>query len=147
MIDWGILEDEYCEGSFTSSYFRDDENNDKLMIYVINPDLTECAEKCVASFNSLNNSIIDEICKKLINCAKEDGRNKEFELPALNSVTDILNYCWFVALMVDMTDKEDEVAYAVEGEGDWGREVGFVISNNQVVYVGADYDDYLKKIR
>lgn len=147
MIDWEILEDEYCEGSFRSSYFRDDENNDTLLVYVISPDLTECAEKCVESFNSLTDSVIDEICKKLINCAKEDNRNKKFKLPALNNITDILNYCWFVALMVDMTDKEDEVAYAVEGEGDWGMEVGFVIRNNQVVYVGADYDDYLKKIR
>ena len=147
MIDWMHLEDKYCEGRFRSSYFRDDENNDELLVYMISPDLTECAEKCVAAFNDLTHSVIDEICKKLISCAKEDNTDKEFELPALNRPTDILNYCWFVALTVDMTNNEDEVAYAVEGEGDWGREVGFVIRNNQVVYVGADYDDYLKKIK
>lgn len=39
---------------------------------------------------------------------------------------------------------DDEIAYAVEGEGDWGTEVGFVIRDNKVIYAGIDYLDYIK---
>lgn len=109
------------------------------------PNFMDCAEKCVEAFNNLPKPMIDEICKKLIDCAKEgSGLNEEFELPTLDSPLDILNYCWFVALYVDMESKDDEIAYAVEGEGEWGENIGFYISNDSVVYVGADYLDYMK---
>ncbi len=41
---------------------------------------------------------------------------------------------------------DDEIAYAVEGEGDWGTEVGFVIRDNKVIYAGVDYLDYIKNV-
>ena len=44
-----------------------------------------------------------------------------------------------------MLSKEDEVAYVVEGEGDWGEVIGFVVDNNKVIYVGTDYFDYMKE--
>ncbi|WP_300345267.1 hypothetical protein [Fusobacterium sp.] len=43
-----------------------------------------------------------------------------------------------------MKNKEDAPAYAVEGEGEWGENIGFVINNNKVIYVGTDYLDNLK---
>ncbi len=43
-----------------------------------------------------------------------------------------------------MLHKDDEIAYVVEGEGDWGKSIGFVIENNKVIYVGVDYFDYMK---
>ena len=145
MIRWTHRED--GEGRFISSFFRDDENNDELIVYANSgsPDFAECAEKCVEAFNNLSKPVINEICRKLIDCARDDGGiNEEFELPALDNALDILNYCWFVALYVDMASKDDEIAYAVEGEGDWGENIGFVINNDSVVYVGADYLDYMK---
>ena len=145
MIRW--LHQEDGEGQFHSSFFRNDEDDDELIVYAnnVNPDFMECAEKCVEAFNSLSEPVINEICKKLISCAKEDeGINETFELPTLDDVLDILNYCWFVALYVDMGSKDDEIAYAVEGEGDWGENIGFVINNGSVIYVGADYLDYMK---
>lgn len=144
MIRW--LHQENGEGRFTSRFFRDDENNDELIVYAnsSSPDFMECAEKCVDAFNNLSKPLIHEICEKLINCAKEGGINEEFELPALDNALDILNYCWFVALYVDMESKDDEIAYAVEGEGDWGENIGFVINNDSVIYAGADYLDYMK---
>ena len=45
---------------------------------------------------------------------------------------------------MDMINDDDEIAYAVEGEGDWGTEVGFVIRDNKVIYAGIDYLDYIK---
>ena len=68
---------------------------------------------------------------------------KEFELPALESELDILKYCWFTMLYVNMLRKDDEIAYVVEGEGEWGDVIGFVVKNNQVIYVGTDYFDYM----
>ncbi len=144
MIHWLHQEDGFCEGSFKSEFFRDDENGDELSVYVKSPNLTECAEKCVEAFNKLAGSEIDEICKKIIGCAKESGINGEFELPALDSALDILNYCWFTAVYVNMLNKEDEIAYVVEGEGDWGDSIGFAVIKDKVIYVGTDYFDYMK---
>lgn len=144
MINWLHQEDGVCEGSFKSNFFRDDENGDELNVYVQGPDLTECAEKCVEAFNNLTESEINEICKEIISCAKGSGINEEFELPALDNAPDILNYCWFTSLYVNMLGKEDEIAYVVEGEGDWGEVIGFAVKNNKVIYVGADYFDYMK---
>ena len=144
MIDWEHEEDAFCEGSFKSKFFRNDENDDELMIGMSSVDLKECAENCVKSFNNLTESQINEICKELIDCAKESGDNEDFELSALENPFDILKYCWFSKLYVNMLHKDDEIAYVVEGEGDWGESIGFVIENNKVIYVGVDYFDYMK---
>ena len=79
MINWVHLEDGVCEGSFKSNFFRDDEGGDELNVYLKSPDLTECAEKCVEAFNNLAESEINEICKKIVSCAKESDINEEFE--------------------------------------------------------------------
>lgn len=144
MIRW--LQQENGEGQFKSKFFRNDEGTDEFIIYTISdsPDNKECAEKCVEAFNNLSDTAINEICEGLISCAGEDNEDEEFELSTLDTPCDILNYCWFVALYVDMGSKDDEIAYAVEGEGDWGENIGFYISNNHVVYVGTDYLDYMK---
>ncbi len=92
MIHWLHQEDGFCEGSFKSNFFRDDENRDELGVYVKSPDLAECAEKCVEAFNNLTKSDINEICKEIISCAKESNINEEFDLPAPDNALDIL-YC------------------------------------------------------
>lgn len=150
MIHWSEEEDGFCEGSFRSegnfksNFFRDDENGDELSVYVHSPDLIECAEKCVQAFNNLTETEVREICKGIIQCAAEGGMNPEFELPELEDTLDILKSCWFTGLYVNMLSKEDEIAYVVEGEGDWGEVIGFVMENNKVIYVGVDYFDYMK---
>lgn len=90
-------------------------------------------------------AVIQELCKQLTDCAQAgDGLEEEFELPSLENPQAILEYCWFVALYVDMENEDDEIAYAVEGEGEWGENIGFYIQNNRVVYVGPDYLTYMK---
>lgn len=118
MIYWS---NENGEGSFQSKFFQDDEHKHRLSIYINDDRLKECAEKCVESFNNLTDSMIDEICTQLWENVKD-----EFTLPKISDVREILNYCWFEALYVDMINDDDEIAYAVEGEGDWGTEVGNV---------------------
>lgn len=144
MIHWLHQEEGVCEGSFKSNFFRDDENGDELNVCVQSLNLTESAEKCVEAFNNLTESEINEICQGIISCAKESGINEEFELPVLKNALDILDYCWFTTLYVNMLSQEDEIAYVVEGEGDWGEVIGFVVKNNKVIYVGIDYFDYMK---
>jgi len=144
MIDWLHLEAGVCEGSFKSKFFRDDENGDVLSVGVQSPDLIECAEKCVEAFNNLTESEINKICQEIINCVKEGGIDDAFELSALENALDILNYCWFTTLYVNMLSQEDEIAYVIEGEGDWGDVIGFVVNNNKVIYVGTDYFAYMK---
>lgn len=53
MIQWSDQEEGYCEGIFKSAFFRDDEGSDELSVSAQRPELSECAEKCVAAFNSL----------------------------------------------------------------------------------------------
>ena len=43
-----------------------------------------------------------------------------------------------------MGRRDDKIAYAVEGEGDCGENIGFVINNDRVIYVGTDYLDYMQ---
>ena len=69
-------------------------------------------------------------------CAEEGGLD---EADGLSDPQDILQYCWFAALYVDMAGAEDEVGYVVEGEGDWGEPVGFAVKGDRVTYVGPDY--------
>lgn len=104
-----------------------------------------CAERCVEAFNNLSEPVIDEICNEILNCAKECGMDEEIELPAPDKALDILNFCWFTTLYVNMLSEDDEIAYVVEGEGDWGDVVGFAVKNNKVIYVGTDYFDYMKE--
>ena len=89
--------------------------------------------------------MIHEICEQLAACAQEaDGLNEDFEPPEMEHPLDILNNCWFVALYVDMENNDAAIAYAVEGEGEWGENIGFYIKDNSVVYVGADYLNYMQ---
>lgn len=130
-------DEEILEGTFTSNFFRN-ENGNELSVYMENSSLIEYSEKCIEHFNSLSDDTIDEICHGLIeSCHLSD---EDFELPELENVRDILEYCWFTALV---TIEDDEIYYLVEGEGDWGEPVGFVIHNNKVSYVGVDYEEYL----
>ncbi len=145
MIKWVHQEEGYCEGTFISKFFRDDENGDELVVMAASPELSECAEKCVEAFNGLTEAAIKEICKEIINCAKENGFDEECELPTLDNALDILKYCWFVTVYVNMLTPEDEVAYVVEGESDWGSSIGFAVKNNSVLYVGEDYFNYMKE--
>ena len=146
MIDWLYEEEEFCEGSFKikSKFFRHDENGDVLNVGCKSSDLMECAEKCVEAFNNLAESEINQICKEIINYVVESNKYEDYELPALENPLDILNYCWFTTLYVNMLSQEDEIAYVVEGEGEWGDVIGFVVNNNKIIYVGTDYFDYMK---
>lgn len=144
MIRW--KQQETGEGEFDSQFFRNEDGN-TLCVYANgdSPDWMACAERCVEAFNHLPDAVIQELCKQLTDCAQAgDGLEEEFELPPLENPQAILEYCWFVALYVDMENEDDEIAYAVEGEGEWGENIGFYIQNNRVVYVGPDYLTYMK---
>lgn len=132
-------DEKVLEGTFTSSFFSSDEGNE-LVVCLRNGDIIDYAEKCVEHFNSLPDDVIDEICHGLIeSCHLSD---EEFELPELENVRDILDYCWFNSMTVDIPE-DDGISYLIEGEGDWGEVVGFFIKNGSLAYVGADYDEYL----
>ena len=70
--------------------------------------------------------------------------DEEFELPELENALDILQYCWFTGIYVNMLSTEDPVAFVAEGEGDWGSVIGFAVQNNEVVYVGTEYMDCMR---
>lgn len=133
-------DEEILEGTFTSRLFSSDEGNE-LIICLRNGDIIDYAEKCVEHFNSLSDDVIDEICHGLIeSCHLSDC--EDFELPEFENVRDILDYCWFTTLSVNKPEN-DGISYTVEGEGEWGEVVGFVIKDGNVSYVGFDYEEYL----
>lgn len=145
MINWLHQEDGYCEGEFKSAFFKNGENGNELSVYVSNPNLSQCAEKCVEAFNNLTETEINEVCKEIIRYVKEREGYESFDFPILDNALDILNYCWFVSLNVNMLSDDDEISYCVEGEGDWGDLIGFVISSGKLIYVGAEYFDHMKE--
>lgn len=139
MINWINKQEQSWEGTFRSTFFHDDENQYDFSIYIEDSSIADYAEKCVESFNNLPQSTIKKICKEIIKCAKQGGDNNDFELPKLDNVLDILNYCWFSVLYVNIPVNNNFVSYIVEGEGEWGEVIGFVINKNKVTYVGVDY--------
>lgn len=144
MIKW--LETEDGTGIFDSAFFVNDEDN-QLFVYTdtSKDGHVEMAEKVVAAFNSLSMETIRKICEGLIeSCKEESGTEEDFDLGELERPEDILNYCWFVAVYVDMNSPSDAPAFAVEGEGEWGENVGFVVDNGEVVYVGTEYLEHMK---
>lgn len=136
-----VVDDEgTLEGTFTSKIFPNDETQE-MTVYIRNKSLMDYAEKCINHFNNMPDSVIDEICHWLIeSCHLSDY--DDFELPELENVRDILNYCWFTTLYVNKSEN-DGISYTVEGEGDWGEIVGIVIKNGSLAYVGQDYEEYL----
>ena len=132
-------DEEILEGDFISTFFQNEDCNE-LSVYIKNGDIIDYAEKCVEHFNSLSDDVIDEICHGLVeSCNLSD---EEFDLLELEDVREILEYCWFYELIVDVPEN-DGISYVVGGEGGWGEAVGFVIKDGKLVYVGMDYEDYL----
>ncbi len=134
MIEWINTEGDSWEGVFKSRIFRDDEGNEQLAIYIEHHSIADYAEKCIESLNSLPESVVEKICKGIIKSAKEYG-----ELPEMDRPLDILNYCWFTAVYVSVPKNAKHLEYVVEGEGDWGDVVGFIMKDNKPVYIGVDY--------
>ena len=144
MIKWLHQEEGFCEGVFESRFFHDDEGGNELSVMAKSPDLSECAQKCVEAFNSLSESAINKICSLIIEHIKENGMDEEVDLDSLDDELDILNYCWFTTLYVNMLSSEDEISYVIEGEGEWGDVIGFAANKDEVIYVGADYFGCMK---
>ena len=66
--------------------------------------------------------------------------SRDFELPELETAREILEYCWFTTLIA--VNSGNGISYIMEGEGEWGEVIGFVIRNGELVYVGTDYFDF-----
>lgn len=131
-----VVDDEgTIEGTFTSEIFPNDETQE-MTVYIRNNSLMDYAEECINHFNNMPDDMIDEICRRIIKNLQLNGA--DFELPEFENVRDILNYCWFTTLTVD-NPENDGISYTVEGEGEWGEVVGFVIKNGNVSYVGENY--------
>ena len=124
-------DEEIMEGTFISNFFHDEDVNE-LSVCIRNGEIIDYAEKCIEHFNSLSDDVIDEICHGLIeSCHLSD---EDFELPELENVRKILEYCWFTSMTVDVPE-DNRISYVIEGESDWGEVVGFVIKNGSLAYV------------
>ncbi|MBD5158834.1 MAG: hypothetical protein HDT23_01120 [Ruminococcus sp.] len=143
--------EEIMEGTFRSRIFKDD-GDDRLLVYFDSITIKDYAEKCIEHFNNMSDEMIDLICSGIIKCAKLGGVNEEFELPELENIRDILKYFWCTNLEIGMPES-DEIAYIIDGEGEWGETVQIVVRGNKVLYVGYDFgsspwedDDYYKNL-
>lgn len=138
-LDYFAPDEKIMEGTFTSRFFKN-EDSYKLSVYIRNGKIIDYAEKCIEHFNSMPDDMIDEICRRIIKSLKLIGA--DFELPEIENVREILEYCWFTSMIVDIPE-DDGISYVIEGEGDWGEVVGFVIKNGTLAYVGVDFEEYL----
>ncbi|MDE6034485.1 MAG: hypothetical protein K2G36_01045 [Ruminococcus sp.] len=143
--------EEIIEGTFISRIFKDD-GDDRLLVYFDSINIKDYAEKCIEHFNNMSDEMVDLICSGIIKCAELGGVNEEFELPELENIRDILKYFWCTNLEIGIPER-DEIAYIIDGEGEWGETVNIVIRGNRVLYVGYDFgaspwedDDYYKNL-
>lgn len=144
-------EEEILEGVFKSKIFLSDDS-DELTIYLENGNIIKYSEKCIEHFNNIPNSMVDTICENIIKCFKIfGGENKNFKLPQLENNRDILKYCWFFSMTIEQP-QTNEIAYTVNGEGDWGECISFTIRNDSIIYVGYqevspwENDDFYKSL-
>lgn len=144
MIEWLQKQPEFWEGVFKSEFFMN-EDSPYINIGIQNGEIADHAEKCVEALNSLPDSTKSEICRQIIDCAKQGGSNTDFS-PEIENVYDILNYCWFTMLYVcTPQDLENApVSFVLEGEGDRGEVIGFAVKDGKLTYVGVDYLDYIE---
>lgn len=145
VIEWGHTQEHYHEGEFLSAFFCNGEGDHRLGVIVDNPSFYGYAERCVGAFNKLSKDTITDICKGIIKCAKKCGMKEGRDIPKMKDPTDIINYCWFETLSPEEKKDNKSVTFAIEGEGEWGECIGFVISNGKVVYVGDDCVGFLIK--
>lgn len=150
-LDYFAPDEKIMEGTFTSRIFKD-YGDDRLLIYLEDETIQDYAERCIEHFNNMPDEMVDAICKGVIKSAEMNGENEDFELPELENVRDIFDYCGFVSLTVWIPEN-DEIFYTVEGEGEWGECVGFIIREDKVLYVGVDFeqppyenDDYYRNL-
>ena len=139
MIKFRYAPDGIGEGSFKSSYFKDDMGGNDFLVYIFDKSYEKYAEKCIKHFNRLSDEVINVICYHIIKCAKQDNKNKNFHLPELQKNTDILNYCFFKTMIVSIPGDDSKASYIMQGQGDWGEMIGFVVTENTVTYVGKNY--------
>lgn len=123
------------EGTFKSRYFRDDMGEDEFTVYFKGKSFLGYAEECVQHFNALPESVINDICQKIIEYVQQDY--EDFPLPAFGKPTEILNYCGFGSLEIGYP--KHGIAYVIQGEGDWGDSFEVIIKNGQPVYAGTEY--------
>lgn len=125
------------EGVFNSAIFSNECDNE-LSIYLEDGSLIPYAEKCVEHFNSLSNDMVNTICENIVKCCNLfGGEVEDYVLPQLDTPLDVLNHCWFVTMLVEVPQGE-EVAYVINGEGDWGEIITFVIRGDRLLYLGRD---------
>ncbi|MDE5862474.1 MAG: hypothetical protein K2H28_09820 [Ruminococcus sp.] len=143
--------EEIMEGTFISRIFKDGDDN-RLFVYFDSINIKDYAEKCIEHFNNMSDEMVDLICIGIIKCAELGGVNEEFELPELENIRDILKYFWCTNLEIGIPER-DEIAYIIDGDGEWGETVNIVIRGNRVLYVGYDFgaspwedDDYYKNL-
>lgn len=132
---------EFMTGNFKSRFFRNEKGNE-LSVYIKDLSLIEYTEKCIEHFNSMSDNMIDEICDCIIeeyNELADSGMNNDFVLPKLESIRDILNYCRFIDFSA--YSEYEGLTYLVAGDGDWGQNIGFIVENGKVSYVGSEYFD------
>ncbi len=138
MIHWLNQQEDLWEGSFQSRIFRNEAEQRELFICIQSPEAADYAERCAEHFNSLSDTMVQEICMGLVKSAMQGGTEEDFELPPLADAQEILQYCWFTTLYVGLPEGGG-ISYIAEGEGEWGEVMGFVIRNGQLAYVGVDY--------
>lgn len=117
-------------GSFRSRIFKDCKSDDGYLEIFLTESTIEYAEKCVEHFNNMPDEMVDIICKVIIKSS-----TKEYEL---ENVRDILKYCRFYFLYT-FDFEGDEISYIVDGVGEWGEDIAFVVRVNKVLYVGNNF--------
>ncbi len=138
MIQFHYAPDGTGEGIFKSKFFRNDHGKEEFLIYIFNSSYEKYAERCVKHFNQLSEEIINVICHHIILSAKQH-QSGNFTLPELKQNTDILNYCFFQAMIVSIPGDDAKASYIIQGCGDWGEMIGFVVTENILTYVGKNY--------
>lgn len=99
----------------------------------------EYASLCADSLNSINDNLINDICRAAIAYAEEFCEMVGQEPPKVNAIRDILQYIEFGTLQIDEPEDESIPVVHLGGGCDWEPEHGIemIIRNGELIYLGA----------
>lgn len=120
---------------FESSRFSDGNQRCRIEVFADNLSLIGYAERCITAFESISDEALDRILSGLADVFRESGIEK---VQSIANEREVLSVCRSVSMYVCVPNDDSRLLYVVECKADGGK-VGFVMLEDNPVYIGKDY--------
>ncbi|CAM3932678.1 DUF6985 domain-containing protein [Mesobacillus zeae] len=134
MLEEFYQEDDGMSGTVYSKLF--DQNLD---VWIEENVSNEYAISCIESLNSMNSSLVDDICKAAIAYCEDFCEMVGQQPPAIERIRDVLHYIEFGTMNIEEPEDDKIPVVHLGGGCEWEQEHGIelIIRNGELIYLGA----------